>query len=258
MLGALPGGVVVLNAQGVVKECNPAADRLLGEPVRGEHWRTVVARAFSPRLDDGHDITLATGYHVNLSTCSLEGEPGQILLLADVTETRKLQDHASRLERLTCIGRTVAALAHQIRTPLAGALLYVSAIPVGPSRDNILERLRALEGLVDDMLGYARQGDFTAERLDVFDVVEQLVQRQVAPENERLRVTATCGMSAALVEGNRDALASAIQNLLDNAWQAASDTTVCLTLSVCPQHNSIELLCSDNGPGIGPQRLPAA
>lgn len=176
LLGALPGGVIVLDAQGIVRECNPAAERLLGQSLRGESWRPVVTRAFSPRSDDGHDITLSTGYRVNLSTCSLHGEPGQILLLADVTETRKLQEHASRLERLTSIGRTVAALAHQIRTPLAGALLYASTLPSGLSRENILERLRALEGLVEDMLTYARQGEFTMERLNLFEVLESTLR----------------------------------------------------------------------------------
>eukprot|EP00933_Yihiella_yeosuensis_P040388 TRINITY_DN34694_c0_g1_i2.p1 TRINITY_DN34694_c0_g1~~TRINITY_DN34694_c0_g1_i2.p1 ORF type:complete len:170 (+),score=7.57 TRINITY_DN34694_c0_g1_i2:58-510(+) len=55
LLKALPAGVVVLDQQGVVSQCNPAAIALLGEPLDGERWVDVIRRCFSPRSDDGHE-----------------------------------------------------------------------------------------------------------------------------------------------------------------------------------------------------------
>lgn len=128
LLKALPAGVVVLDAEGVVVESNPAAQSLLGEPLDGMTWIDVIKRAFSPKVDDGHDISLRDGRRVSISTEALGNEPGQILLLQDVTETRKLQEGLNRHKRLSDMGEMAASLAHQIRTPLSSALLYCSHI----------------------------------------------------------------------------------------------------------------------------------
>ena len=71
LLEALPGGVVVLDQHGRVQEFNPAATDLLGDLVPGESWNLVVARAFAPRWDDGHDISLKDGRGVNIATQAL-------------------------------------------------------------------------------------------------------------------------------------------------------------------------------------------
>src|SRR5690606_42131540 len=42
MLDLLPGGVVVIDGQGVVREVNPVAEQLLGEPLLNERWRDVI------------------------------------------------------------------------------------------------------------------------------------------------------------------------------------------------------------------------
>ena len=126
LLTALPGGVIVLDSSGVIQEYNPAAANLLGEPLENLAWSDVIRRAFSPRSDDGHEVSLTDGRRVSISTCPLESEPGQILLLTDVTEMRRLQDRLSQHQRLAAMGEMAASLAHQIRTPLSSALLYAS------------------------------------------------------------------------------------------------------------------------------------
>ena len=247
LLAALPGGVIVLDAEGRVQECNPAAERLLGQSLFGLAWRDVAQTAFTPQPDDGHDITLATGYRVNVSTCSLHDEPGQILLLADVTETRRLQAQAARLERLTSMGRTVAALAHQVRTPLATALLHASTLAPGAGREKILARLGDLERLVEDMLAYARHGEFSVEPVDLKALLESLAARQSACRAERLHVHVAPGLPA-MVQGNPDALLSIVQNLLDNAWDADARAAVHVSLRAGAEHVVVE--CTDTGPGI--------
>ena len=128
LLQALPGGVVALDGNGIVQEHNQAAIDLLGEPLAGISWAQVIERAFAPRSDDGHDVSLADGRRVNISTCPMINEPGQILLLTDVTEMRALQDRLNQQQRLVAMGEMAASLAHQIRTPLASAMLYGSQL----------------------------------------------------------------------------------------------------------------------------------
>src|SRR6187402_548134 len=123
LLNFLPGGVVVLDSSGRVSESNPAATDLLGEPLQGELWRDVIQRSFAPRQDDGHEVSLRDGRRISISTRN-QGEDGQIILLTDQTETRRLQSQLSRHERLSAMGKMMSALAHQIRTPLSAAMLY--------------------------------------------------------------------------------------------------------------------------------------
>ena len=49
LLDLLPGGVIVIDGQGVVREANPVARNLLGQPLVGMLWRQVIARNFAPR-----------------------------------------------------------------------------------------------------------------------------------------------------------------------------------------------------------------
>jgi two-component system sensor histidine kinase FlrB len=100
LLNFLPGGVVVLDSSGRVSESNPAAIELLGEPLQGELWREVIARCFAPRQDDGHEVSLRDGRLISIQTRNL-GADGQIILLTDQTETRRLQGELSRHERLS-------------------------------------------------------------------------------------------------------------------------------------------------------------
>lgn len=126
LLSLLPGGVIVIDEEGRVREANPAACDMLGLPLEGELWRHVITRCFAPREDDGHEISLKDGRRLSIATRSLDAEPGQLVLLNDLTETRHLQDQLARHERLSSLGRMVASLAHQIRTPLSAALIYAS------------------------------------------------------------------------------------------------------------------------------------
>jgi len=124
LLHALPAGVVVLDSQGVITQTNPAALTLLGEPLDGERWVDVIRRCFAPRRDDGHEVSLKDGRRVSIEIRTMENQPGQLILLTDLTETRQLQSQLAHAQRLSAMGKMVASLAHQIRTPLSAAILY--------------------------------------------------------------------------------------------------------------------------------------
>ena len=226
LLEVLPGGVVVLDGEGIVQQCNAAAIKLLGEPLDGEHWTAVIARAFSPKAGDGHDVSLANGRLVNISTSPLNGEPGQIILLHDVTETRQLQSKVSHLQRLSAMGEMAARLAHQLRTPLSSALLYVSPIlkddtdPATQKRfaNKLHKSISHMERLIKDMLAFSR-GDMavTAPVLvtDLLSAVEQQFQSQ--PDAQKFDLEINNSVNDAYVYGSKDALISAINNLVNNA-----------------------------------------
>ncbi|HEY8085952.1 MAG TPA: PAS domain-containing protein, partial [Methylophilaceae bacterium] len=101
LLDALPGGVVVLDAQGRIEETNPVAERLLGEPLAGERWSDVEARALETTPTYG-EWTLNHGEkRVSMSRSEREGSGGAILLLQDITESHNMEAQLQRHKRLS-------------------------------------------------------------------------------------------------------------------------------------------------------------
>lgn len=259
LLTALPGGIVVLDQQGLVQEYNPVAADLLGEPLQGIPWQVVIKRAFAPRSDDGHDVSLIDGRRVNISTCPLGSEPGQILLITDVTEVRKLQDRLSQNQRLTAMGEMAASLAHQIRTPLSSAILYTSNLKRQQlseqerqhSGEKIIARLRHLEHVVNDMLLYASGARAGGDEFRVNDLLKELLlslETQLSGATVRLNVQDET--ASARLTGNRQMLLSALINLVVNAMQAMrGDGCIAVTASRV-ENGTLQLVVRDNGSGF--------
>lgn len=256
LLDLLPGGVIVIDAQGIVREANPAAYDMLGMPLEGELWRQVIARSFAPREDDGHEISLKDGRRVSIATRSLDAEPGQLVLLNDLTETRHLQDQLARHERLSSLGRMVASLAHQIRTPLSAALLYAShlteqELPVATQQrfaGRLKERLHELEHQVRDMLVFAR-GELPLTDRVTPKALMQSLQAAALTHVQGLSVRWQCDSHLGELLCNRDTLVGAVLNLIENAIQASGDD-VRLKVHVYARENTLRLCVSDQGVGI--------
>ncbi|MBE0440265.1 MAG: PAS domain-containing protein [Gammaproteobacteria bacterium] len=266
LLEVLPGGVVVLDGNGFVQQCNSAAINLLGEPLDGELWEMVIRRAFSSTESDSHDVALKDGRLLHVSTSPLDGEPGQIVLLNDVTETRQLQLKVSHLQRLSAMGEMAARLAHQIRTPLSSALLYIAPLlKQGTDKKTQLRFAQKLhssishmERLVKDMLAFSRGDMAKTEPVSVTEIlrsVEQQFYSQSNPDNLGFQVYNS--VEDGTIYGSKDALTSAINNLVTNARLACEQEGE-ITLYV--EHvededgvDCIEISVEDNGVGIPEQ-----
>ncbi len=262
LLHVLPGGVVVLNGNGVVQQCNPAALAMLGtDEVVEQRWVDIINRCFQPRKDDGHEVSLKDGKRLSIQTTSLENEPGQIVLMIDQTETRQLQDKLSLHKRLTAMGKMVASLAHQIRTPLSGALLYAQHLG-SRQLDEINQRrfsrkltrqLKNIESQVRDMLIFARG---SSPLNSVMELTE--LSQMIEDSKQILKSQHTVEFSVKLLEGkgyiqcHPESLIGAIQNLLSNGIEAAESEgkNAEIFIEFKEQANKLHLSIYDNGPGI--------
>lgn len=267
LLSVLPGGLVVLDNKGRVRDCNPAAIELLGEPLEGELWRDVIARSFAPRQDDGHEISLHDGRRISIATRN-QGCDGQIILLTDQTETRRLQSELSKHERLSALGQMVSALAHQIRTPLSAAMLYCGhlrkeQLPLEQRRqfaEKVSNRLNHMERQVQDMLLFVKGELPISDYLSVAELQQELIEAMEVP----IQTSNSCVNWD--VEGgdytlscNRDSLVSALLNLVNNAVQAVGREAR-IDITIRPQRLAGEhwlaIEVCDYGPGIDAQLLP--
>lgn len=260
LINALPGGVVVLDGQGVIQECNPIAMDLLGAPLEGQRWIDIINRSFDSQHSVGQEIILNDGRSINLSTCPLADEPGQILLLTDVTEMRNLQEQLNHKQRLATMGETAASLAHQIRTPLSSVMLYASRLKRTSMENDeriqltekIFSRLRHLEQLISNMLLYSRGDAAFDERINISALITEL-HHSIEAHLEEKKVTFLIDSQLELntyVEGNNQMLLSALLNLCTNAIQAVEphgQIQIKLRMSA---ENTIQINLIDNGPGI--------
>jgi two-component system, sensor histidine kinase FlrB len=269
VLQALPAAVILLDQRGVVYQANPAAIAMLDEPLVGQTWFTVISRCFRPRSDDGLEVSLKDGRRVKLQISALltqtaYTQPGQLILLTDLTETRQLQSRLSHLQRLSTLGKMMATLAHQIRTPLSAALLYAQNLANPRTtlqvqqqfQHKLLSRLQDLEQQVSDMLLFARSG--SSQQVALFTLAQLIEQLNSGVEallqQHQASLTLQCPDLSLSLLGNQNALCGALQNLIQNSIQAAG-TQAQLTLTLTPSQDSrgmLSLKLCDNGPGVAP------
>jgi two-component system sensor histidine kinase FlrB len=258
LLNLLPAGVIVLNEQDQVVEMNPSAEAILGADALGRDWNIVVMNVFLVANDAGELITHDEVVY-QLSETHLDEAVGKILLIQDVTSARQLQAHVSRHQRLHSMGEMAASLAHQIRTPLSSALLYVSQL----NSENLIEEKREkfvgkalnslshLEGLVKDMLQYARGGKGSEQCIELQELLEQLernVETQVACTQSNISFESV--EKGLMVMGDKDALLTALQNLIGNAIDVVGEQAQIQVLVNPFSEKQVDLVVVDNGPGV--------
>lgn len=267
LLQVMPAGVVVIDGKGIVRQSNNLAKALLGEPLEEQLWRTIIARSFKPQADDGHEVSLYDGRKVKLSITPLEKEPGQLIVLTDLTETRQLQQRIGHLQKLSSLGKMVASLAHQIRTPLSAAMLYAANLSNSTlnkvSREKFSEklvsRLRDLESQVNDMLLFAKSGDEQViSEISLHSLMQEVRQGADAMlQNQQAKLVLSLPEPDVIILGNKTALSGALQNLIHNALTVKPKNAVIkLTASLVDDNSDrVNLSVLDNGPGINIENI---
>jgi len=263
LIAGLPGGVLVLDARGDIREVNPAAVALLGEPLLEQSFDAVLARARVSEASMGEHTELTTGRFINVSRREL-AEGGEVVLLADVTEAHVMQTLLARQQRLLTLGELAAGLAHQIRTPLAAALLYASQMSL-PGRsveemarcsEKTVGSLKQLDRLINDMLAFAR-GAAVREPVSVSALLEQVAQWLKPALKRGVRLTIRTEAPHLMVRANAPSLVSAVLNLATNALQAAATRELDLELTARRAADGrAQIVVSDNGPGV-PEHIRA-
>ena len=256
LLDALPAGVVLLDQGATVIAVNPAAISMFGPDAMGQHWGDVVRQSLEPTLTIGEWL-LGEG-RVSIAESALASGGGKILLIHDVTAAHHMKEELERNQRLAAMGEMAASLAHQLRTPLAAALLYTANLGQAGVPDEARARfsekaaaqLRRLERLIQDVLLFARGESIGRDVMLAVDLLQEAAQTVEPLMLEHgIEFVTVDGCNEAKIVGSRKALFGALVNLLENAMQATpAGGKICLTGKKCGEQLLIGV--HDTGPGI--------
>jgi two-component system sensor histidine kinase FlrB len=257
ILSSLPNALVILNAQGRMVWLNPSAEAMLGYGLIGSLWLDVIQRAFVPRADDGHEVSLADGRRVHVAISALDSLPGILITLSDITATRDYEKARENEKRLVSIGTMTAQLAHQIRTPLSSAMLYTDHLNNLPELDprikNWIKRLQECHGSIEqqiqDLLLFARGTSIVPQSIDMNCWCAQLMQRAqpyIDSPSILFNVHNYLITSESTIHG--ESLIGAVLNLVINAMQSEA-TEIHLTLASMDDLG-IQISVEDNGKGM--------
>ncbi len=259
LVAALPGGVVIVDEALKVRDANPEALQILGGPLLGETWGDVLLRGTGASQLDSAEMVLTSGRRYSVVSRPLDSLGDKVLLITDVSEIHELQEQLSRKKRLTALGEMAARLAHQIRTPLSAATLYLSQL----SRPDIAQdqrrevagkvgqRLDYMGNLLDSMLSFVRGGSPERELVYIADVLEDF-KAALWPHLSESRSSLKLPYvdNTLTVMGDRDELVGALSNLAMNAIEA-SGGSVRLELWVgALDRERLQIRLWDDGPGI--------
>ncbi|MGO9424512.1 MAG: sensor histidine kinase [Steroidobacteraceae bacterium] len=176
------------------------------------------------------------------------------------TLAREINSMLDKIEQLTLGMRTVLdSAAHDLRTPLnrlqSTAEGAMSQLAPGSPERRVLERVTSevdhMRSTLDALLriALAETGTVAREPVDLSELVESMVELYAPVSEERGIRLRSAVVSGVQVQGNRQLLAQALANLLDNAIKFTPDgghiRVVLQSQGVGP-----EVIIEDSGPGI--------
>lgn len=262
LLNALPAGVVVLDSTATVSEANPVARHMLGESIVGRDWPALAKEALS--ATDAPDEWLLEARRVAMAESPLDSAGGRLLLLHDITAAHELKANVERNQRLAAMGEMAASLAHQLRTPLATALLYSSNLAQPALSDaartrfagKATEQLKRLERLIQDVLLFARGESIGRDVIPAVSLIaEAALTMEPLCQEKGIVFTVVSAVGDSIITGSRKALGGALLNLLENALQACegrNNQTGEVKLNAHISGRQLWIRVRDTGGGIAP------
>lgn len=261
VLHALPAAVVEVGADDAIKAVNPAAVRLLGETIQEQRWADVKQQLIATPAPDEFEWKGGNARRLHMAASPLLQTGGHIVLLSDISENHQIRHELERHQRLSQMGEMAARLAHQLRTPLATALLYAANLAKKQLKDEdrqrfaqkTVDRLKYLESLIQQMLWFVKGQQAGVERVPVQDVMVE-VAAVIEPHMQRSAFEFSCLPAAGVVQVERKTLIGVLVNLLENAIQA-SQPGQAIHFSAARVGQFMELRVQDEGCGIAAEHL---
>jgi two-component system sensor kinase FixL len=277
-------GIVLIDARGGIEAFNPGAERMFGyteqellghnvnvlmpEPYHGEHdgymhryldtgRRKIIGigREVVGRRKNGDNFPL----HLSVGELALGGERHFAGILHDLTARVGLEAQLREQTALARLGEMAAVIAHEVKNPLTavrGAVQVIgSRLPPGskdfPITKEIVARLDGLNGLIQDLLLFARTPHPRLSPVDVASIV-RMVADLLSGDPAIAGVQVEIAGSVPLVSADAELLKIVVQNLIINSAHAMNGSGT-VRVSLREGSGVVILTIADTGPGLPPE-----
>ncbi len=184
------------------------------EKISGSEERELTAiMSLYPELDGNGAVVGFDGYFV------------------DFTEKKALEEAVIQSQKLESIGLLAGGIAHDFNNILTGILGYASLTQAMVQKgskihgymDAITKSSQRASNLTHQLLGFARKGKYKTEKLDLNDIVGELILFLRETFDRNITVVFDAAEVLLIVEGDGNQLYQAVMNLCINARDAMDE-----------------------------------
>jgi two-component system sensor histidine kinase PilS (NtrC family) len=283
IIHSMRGGLITTDLSGRILVVNPAGAAILGraaEELRGQRVGSILESG-TVISEDAPEKGLAymrreISYHqpsgeerilgISASPLSVpeRGTVGYIYTFQDLTEEKRREEESQIKDRMATIGRMAAAIAHEIRNPLASIsgsvklLQTISTMNEDQSKlmDIVSRESGRLDKLVSDFLVYAREQRFEFQTVNLVNLLDEtllLLEHHplFTPQCHVRRVFPSGPVMATI---DTDKMRQVFWNICNNSLKAMPNGGW-LTAEIQEWHTKISVILSDTGSGFTGEQL---
>jgi two-component system, sporulation sensor kinase E len=277
---ALQEGVILLDHEGMVTYVNRAACVLFGlekekivgqkltQGLQGFDWDALMKSGGSVSRD--LEVFYPENRYLNFYVTAIDEHEdlGFVMLIRDITLTRKLTEEKIESERVSALTMLAAGVAHELGNPLNSLTIHLQLLErrlkrlEGKQTTKLLElleigqgELKRMDGIIGQFLAAIRPTQPQFQRLQINDLIQETV-KFLSPELKQGKVSVKLELRVDMPEMplDGDQIKQAFHNLIRNALQAMPNGG---RLTVSGTFNDFEVRLSfhDEGKGISPENL---
>jgi two-component system sensor histidine kinase HydH len=274
----LPVGLLATDRAGRVTFFNSAAEQITGLDKRDIQHRKADERlpeglcGVQKMLDRGEIVTereMECRFApdkvtpVSVSAVRIANEDGdllgQVMILRDLSEIRRLQEEVRRQEKLAAMGGMAAGVAHEVRNPLSSikalATFFADQFDQGSESHEaarvMVQEVDRLNRAITELLELSRPTQIKRESSDVQLLISrsiQLIQQDAANKGIAIETDTADGMQPAWVDADR--LTQCLLNLYLNAIQAMEGGGKLSVTGKADEADRLQIVVRDTGGGI--------